>query len=334
MIPFLFCFILSCVSATSFNCSIPESYSDRRKDKTKWTIAQYNVEWLFTEPYKDCPGDGCAWNTTSQEFTHLDYVAQVIQKLDADTIHLCEVQSCTQLNQLNSLLEGFDYVPYLIQGTDSYTGQNVALLTRIDPILPLTRNENRVDYPVDDNNCQYDGDAGSTGVSKHLITTFSLNGQNISLVGAHFLSNPNDPTACVKREAQSLVLQQTINSIIPYNDVIVMGDFNDFDPLILDINANLPNSRVLNIIRGYEGHAKYELFSVGNLTFQNNRYTDWYDPNEDCIVETSEYSTIDHIFLTKHLYDHVDKILYYHDYEQGCNINNSDHYPIIVTIQV
>ena len=64
--------------ATSFNCSIPESVEDRRFDKSKWTISQFNVEWLFTEPYKDCPGSGCEWNSTVEEYDHMKSIAQVL----------------------------------------------------------------------------------------------------------------------------------------------------------------------------------------------------------------------------------------------------------------
>lgn len=320
--------------ATSFNCSIPESVEDRRFDKSKWTISQFNVEWLFTEPYKDCPGSGCEWNSTVEEYDHMKSIAQVLLDLDADTVHLCEVQSCTQLMQLIDLLPDSHYKPYLIEGSDTYTGQNVGLLTRVDPILPLQRTEDRSDYPIVDSNCEYNGTAGSTGVSKHLITTFSLNGHNYSMVGAHLLSNPNDPTACAKREAQAQVLQNTITSIQQYYDIIVLGDFNDFDDTVKDINNNIPNSRVLSMLKGEDGEKKgsYQLYSVGTLVKQSELYTNWYDPNGDCVVETSEYSTIDHILLSKTLYAQVYAVEYYHKYSEGCNITNSDHYPIKITI--
>jgi endonuclease/exonuclease/phosphatase family metal-dependent hydrolase len=324
--------------ATLFNCSIVESVEDRRPDKSKWTIAQYNVEWLFTEPYENCPGDGCAWNSTAQEYDHLQSVAKVVADLNADTIHMCEIQSCTQLTQLIELLPDKEtYKPYLIQGTDSYTGQNVGLISRIDPVLPLSRTEDRMTYPVDDaSQCMYTGSSGTTGVSKHLITTFSLqNGKrNISLVGAHLLSNPNDPLACVKREAQAQVLQNTIASIQNYYDVIVLGDFNDFDSTVPDMNNNQPNSRVLSMLKGQSGsHAnQYNLSTVGELAEQSDRYTNWYDPNLDCQVETEELSAIDHILLSPNLLDKVKSVNYYHGYEEGCNISNSDHYPIVITL--
>ena len=69
-------------------------------------------------------------------------------------------------------------MPYLKKGTDSSTGQNVGLLTRVDPLVSLYRSEARYDYPVYGSKCGYTG-TGSTGVSKHYITEFIFNGMNV-----------------------------------------------------------------------------------------------------------------------------------------------------------
>ena len=330
-----------CLATSFYNCSTPITNEDRRINKSKWTITQFNVEWLFTDPYKDCPGDGCSWNTTEQEYIHLHSVADVIQKLDADTIHMCEVQSCTQLRQLIDILPNSGYRAYLKKGTDTYTGQNVGLLTRVDPIAPLERTEDKYEYPIPGNKCNYEDASGQTGVSKHLIADFHINNKTITIIGAHLLSNPNDPTACVKREAQAQILQNIVANVTYNNgakqrdnNIILLGDFNDFDYEIEDINNNKPNSRVLDILKGNDGDylGEYSLYSVGNKTNQSNRYTNWYDPNNDCIVETSEYSAIDHILLTDELYGKIDDVYYYHGYEEGCDITNSDHYPIYISI--
>ena len=52
-----------------------------------------------------------------------------------------------QENILASNLDG-SYKPYLKKGTDSSTGQNVGMLTRVDPIVSLYRTELRYDYPI------------------------------------------------------------------------------------------------------------------------------------------------------------------------------------------
>ena len=56
----------------------------------------------------------------------------------ATQLHLAEVGDCTVLRRLLALLpEDHGYAPYLTTSADSFTGQHVALLTRVDPLEPL-----------------------------------------------------------------------------------------------------------------------------------------------------------------------------------------------------
>ena len=60
----LFVFLLfGGIIAEDYDCSIVKTSDDRRTDKNKLKIMQYNVEWLFLDYYKsaDCPGNGCTW---------------------------------------------------------------------------------------------------------------------------------------------------------------------------------------------------------------------------------------------------------------------------------
>lgn len=321
------CF-LATAAATTFDCDVPlVPGQDRRRDPSTWTVAQYNVEWLFTEPNSICPGQGdCPWNTTQDEYIHLDTIAKVIQSIDADTWHLCEVQSCDQLRLLNEALPGSDYQPYMIRGEDSYTGQNVGLLTRVDPMAPLHRTEARADYPLPGSKCGYNGTAGTEGVTKHLLAEFQVGEERVYMVGGHLLSNPTDPTACAKREAQATVLQEYVETITASqpSNLLVLGDMNDFDGKIPDINRNQPTSTVLDILKSAG------LESVAKQTRPEDRYSDWYDPNEDCVVQTEELSTIDHVLVSDALWKKVDQVEYKHVYAQGCGIYESDHYPLVV----
>ena len=313
--------------STSFNCSSipsPSAAQYKRTDLSKWTLVQYNVEWLFTEPYSSCPGI-CTWNTTAEQYTNLETIKDVLDKLNADTVHMCEVQSCTQLDEVRPT---DDYVSYMIQGNDTYTGQNVGLLTKIDPVESITRTEERVAYPLEDSKCGYTGEPGTEGVAKHMITRFVIQNVSIYLIGAHLLSNPNDPTACVKREAQAQVLQTKINDFIKEgHEVVMIGDLNDFDGVYKDVNNHVPNSRVLEMLKGNI------LYTVADKILQDARYTEWYDETPDCVVETSEFSMIDHILLTKNLWNRIDTVEFAHIYREGCDTYQSDHYPVSVTFR-
>jgi exonuclease III len=307
---------------------------DRRKNTSHYRFVQYNVEWLFTDYYSSasCPGTGCPWKNTTEAETHLDYVAKVIQDLQPDTIHLCEVEGCDELNELVVEL-GEVYNPYLIQGTDTSTGQNVGMLTKIDPQVSLYRSEERVQYPIPQSTCGYTGTPSTTGVSKHYITEFIINTINIAVIGTHLLAYPTDVLRCAEREAQAQVIQNIIFNYTKKNyEIIVSGDLNDFDGTTLDANNNKPISSVLNILKGNAGVYKntYELQTVGAKMVQSMRYSDWYDKNGNCQSTSTEFSQIDHILVTPNLYASIQSVFMYHEYEEYCGTYNSDHYPLVV----
>ena len=64
-------------------CPAVTTISDRRIDKSKLRIVQYNVEWLFIDYYSEmnCPGDGCTWKNLTDAQTHMDYVAKESKRL-------------------------------------------------------------------------------------------------------------------------------------------------------------------------------------------------------------------------------------------------------------
>ena len=130
----LFFFVNSVYSDTE--CPIVSSPgADRRADKSKLRLVQYNVEWLFIDYYSNanCPGSGCSWPNSTAAQTHMSYVSKVIKDLNPDIINFCEVEGCDELNMLKNSLNDATYTPYLIKGTDTSTGQNVGMLTRVNP---------------------------------------------------------------------------------------------------------------------------------------------------------------------------------------------------------
>ena len=308
---------------------------DRRVNKNKLRLVQYNVEWLFIDYYSpmNCPGTGCTWVNQSEAQTHMDYVAKVVDQLNPDIINFCEVEGCDELNILNDKLDG-SYVPYLKKGTDTSTGQNVGMLTRIDPFISLYRTELKYNYPLPGSKCGYSGLVGSSGVSKHYITEFKFNGYNVAFLGAHLLAIPTDPTRCVEREAQASVLQNVIFDYINKGyEVIMIGDFNDYDSEVLDLNSNKPTSRVLDILKGNKGDlgGLYELYNVAEEIQQNDRYSDWWDSDNNCKTSSQkDYSMIDHILVTNSIKKNIADVFIYHAYDEYCGKYNSDHFPVIV----
>ena len=92
-------------------------------------------------------------------------------------------------------------VGHRVQGTDTATGQDVGMLTRVDPTSDLIRTDNRVEYPLPNTQCHSEYE-GTYGVSKHYITTLNVSGVPIAVISCHLLAYPDDEDRCVKREAQ------------------------------------------------------------------------------------------------------------------------------------
>jgi len=311
---------------------------NRIANKSTLTIMQYNVEWLFIDYCKsaNCPGEGCAWSNSSESETHLQYVAKIIQEVNPDIINLCEVEGCDELNILANTLD-LNYLPYLKKGTDTSTGQNVGMITRVDPLIDLYRTEERVDYPINGSKCGYTGSNGTSGVSKHYITEYKFGEHNIAFIGAHFVAYPTEPSRCVQREAQAQVIQNIIHSYYNKNyEIIVVGDFNDFDNETLDANNNHPISQTLNILKGNYGVHKgtYQLFNAAELINKNDRFTCWWDSNNNCISTPTEFSMIDHILISPALKEKITDAYIYHNYDEFCGTYNSDHYPVIITLSL
>lgn len=302
---------------------------------------QYNVEWLFLRTYNGCPGSSCSWPTLQAAETHMSAVASIVNEYKPDIMNLCEVEGCYELTALinETVTATSTYQPYLLFGTDTSTGQNVGLITKYNPDVSLQRTSASKTYPIPGSKCNYTG-TGSTGVSKHYYTAFVAGNLYVHVVGAHLLAIPTEPSRCAAREAQASILQDLVVNLLAssppsagmQNALILMGDMNDYDGVILDSNSDKPTSHVLDILKGTMGAyaGAYELVSVAGQVAQTERYTDWWDPNGDCKATQNEMSMIDHVLITPNLVEKIQQVLYPHPYVESCSTYNSDHYPIIV----
>jgi exonuclease III len=298
-------------------------------------VTQYNVEWLFLDQYKDCPGSGCTWKNQSEAHIHMNTIANTVNILKPDILNLCEVEGLTELNTLRNLTSD-EYGVYFIQGTDSALGQNVGLLSKVKPNENVQRSNEKYAYPIKGSNCGC-ASIGSSGVSKNQYTTYTIGDMNILFVGAHLLAYPTDTNRCCSREAQMQVLQNLIYDHVKNNfEVILMGDFNDFDNKILDLNSNIPISMVLDIAKGNLGEkgGLYELRSAEELVSKDDRYSDWWDKNDNCVSTSNEFSVLDYILVTNKIYSLITNAFYYHGYTEKCGKYDSDHYPLVIDIDL
>ena len=314
-------------------CPVVSTLEDRRVIKNRLRLVQYNVEWLFIDYYSpmNCPGSGCTWVNQSEANIHMNYVTNVVKKLNPDIINFCEIEGCDELSILKQNLNDTTYNAYLKKGTDTSTGQNVGMLTRVDPLVNLYRTEDKYTYPIEGSMCGYTGVPSSSGVSKHYITEFEFQQMKVAMISAHLIAIPTDPARCAQREAQASILQNVILSYINKGyEVIMLGDFNDYDGSVLDVNNNKPISRVLDILKGNVG-GLYSLYNVAEEIQQKNRFSDWWDSDNNCnTMSQSDYSMIDHVLVTENLKHSIINAFIYHGYDEYCGKYNSDHFPVVV----
>jgi len=330
---FTLSFLLWIIKSDDYNCSTPIG-GDRRINKDRIRLMQYNVEWLFIDYYSnsDCPGDGCTWKNITHAEDHMNKVGDVIREVDPDIINICEIEGCDELNILRNITNN-DYRGYLIKGTDTSTGQNVGIMTKIDPIYNLSRTDNKFTYPIEGSNCGYDG-SGSTSVSKNYISYFNWNNIKVALIGFHLIAYPTKEDRCSKREAQAKIIEEEIiENIKKGYEIIAMGDFNDYDEEVLDINNSEPISKVLDIIKGYYNDV-YELSNLNKFVTKDSRFTNWWDKNENCESTMDEFVLLDHILVTEGLLRMVKNVEIYHNYNENCDKLDSDHYPVIVDFEL
>ena len=339
-------------------------------ESTSLRIIQYNAEWLFLNYYEpmDCPGAGCSWKNTTHAYDHLNRFASRLGPLDGDIINVCEVQGVFELDKTIQSMNVFKlnktenpknpnntktkYQSFFVPGTDTSTNQNVGLISKYKP-LTQTRTNNTAIYPVDNSTCGYTGDR-MTDVSKHYITSFSfkdnfgddIDGANknktktnktLTIIAAHLIAIPDDIERCAKREAQATILQQIVfDATSVGHEVILMGDLNDYDGSTLDINSNIPLSSTLDILKGAAGKYKdaYSLVNLANYVLPENRYSDWWDSKGDCGLSANDYSMIDHVLVTPNIEKSLIRIAVDHGYDEFCDKLDSDHYPVIVDLDI
>ncbi|GLE02249.1 hypothetical protein PINS_up011087 [Pythium insidiosum] len=315
----------------------PSKPEDRRKDKSVLKFATYNAEFLFLVGYGQlhCPGSDCKWTTVSAAQSHIKQIAKNIVSIDADIVQLNEVEDCAVLRSLVAEIAALgdnSYRPYLVRGDDASTGQNAALITRIDPSEDLYHSDAKVDLPVAKSKCPPASKFSKTkGVSKHFRTSFQVAGfsQPITLIGAHLLANPQHKGRCYEREGQATVLNALATDALEQgHHVIMSGDFNDFSLTAVDKNDNRPISNALGIMEGPG------FVNAGKFAAKAQRYSQWWDKNEDCVFEPTEVSTLDHVILSETIASSVQSVAYRNDlYEASCGGFNSDHFPITVTFR-
>jgi hypothetical protein len=338
------------VYALEKDCANPKGKNKELVSSHNLTIGTFNTMWLF-----DGVNDELSpWKNTTQAEAHTKLIAQQIYQLNVDVLNLVEVESCSILSRLMSEMERIakskkkkapKYQIYLKNGKDTVTRQNVAMLSKFVPVSPgLAFNDSRISYPIDGSKCGY-AMKNSTGVSKHYYTWLNFpigkHGLNLTvlLVGVHLKANPNDPASCAQREAQAIIIRDTIRAALlqakltpAQANIVVMGDLNDYDEKTSDVSKNIPLSKTLQVLKDRE---YLNLINVMEYVPADKRYTHWWDKNKNLEINYGELSALDHMLVSEHLMKYVTDIQIHNSdlYPHG-NLKISDHWPITLTISL
>ncbi len=281
-------------------------------------VAHLNTEFLF-DGMGDEGGADFDWKgDPTKAAGHRKKVGEVIKSLNADVIHLAEVENTEVLEALIAeSMPGKGYKVYFVQGEDSFLGQDVAVISRI-PITETGRSNDRV--KVGDTDRVY-------GVSKNLYARFNIGDQPVTLIGLHFLAQPDNIERKPQREAQAEVIRRIAERETKMGRaVIVTGDFNDFDDAILDRNGNRPISSVMQTIKAVgRTTTDDDLHNIMADVPQILRFTSLWDKNQDNIATVNELSAIDHMLVSKSLYGRLRSIGFIHSYNP---LEVTDHFPV------
>jgi exonuclease III len=311
--------------AVAFVCQ--SSAEDRRTDRSKLVVMTFNALFMFDgiEPEEGSVHD-IPWRGSQTEAEeHMQEIAGVIIASNPDIVSLAEVENLNALETLNSkFLMGRGYRSYLVDGTDSATGQDVGLLTRIDPVGGAIARDNR------------QGESGNVkkSVSKNYVARFDADGLKFGLIGLHFLAQPLSEDRKLPRQAQAdaigqIALELQEDGFAP----IVLGDYNDYDGVVLDLNSNTPISNVLaRVKRMSASDNSDDLINVASLVPQADRFTSFFDRNQDNDVDApGELTSIDHILVAPSLFSRITSVNMPHTLDPT---EVSDHFPIVVTFNM
>ncbi|OMH26587.1 endonuclease/exonuclease/phosphatase family protein [Motiliproteus sp. MSK22-1] len=195
------------------------------------TVMSINTEWFWDEekPHEGTQPFGPKGKPPSTKQVELKALAlaQIINQNKADIVGLAEVEGRAVVKRIIPYLDGEWNIAFR-QGRDSKTGQDVALITKLDLIAGTVTN-----FP--DAKGVYKGRQARP--TKVLGVGLRQNGQKYFVVMTHFISkhDKNDK----KRSAQAnAVARAVVKQARSYDHMIVMGDMND-----------TPNSVTLRQIR-------------------------------------------------------------------------------------
>lgn len=290
---------------------------------------------------------------------HLERVAAVVESLAPDILVMPEVVSRATLDALVEILreKGLaDYAGYHVDGADTFSGFDVAFLSRIEPdeidgkrihIHVPARRSSRTEAAAADagdawlrQTYELVDDRGARTeeavLQRHALAYFTLCGRKVALLGLHLKSNPSDDAANAQRTAETRIARDVIRrTIVDRGYVpIVLGDLNDYDPDVPTADTErTTKTTVLRDLKDYDPGTKGpELVNAAaSMPRVADRFTSHWDFNENGAADAEDvFTMIDHILLPRDLAPAVTRAFISH----AADLDVSDHYPVVVDLDL
>ena len=269
-----------------------------------------NTEFFFDtkEPHGQVVGKSVPVPTAEEYEAKAKAIAGLIDTHKANIVGLVEVENRAVLEKIKYYLASpDDWHIVFDEGRDTYTGQDVAILTkfRIVPGSATNFPNEREVYFVDDQ--EYD-----VNPSKILGVELKIDNQPFYVLITHLISRrgSNDP----KRLAQAnVVRRQAVKAMIADKNVIVMGDMND-----------TPATPVINRLRGFDD-IWGDFLQTANVVEAEDRYT---------YIHEGQKNLLDHILISPSLRNEFRNV----EKAKQCEIIDvsalSDHRAILARLRI
>jgi len=210
----LFCFsLISSVGASELN------------------VMTINTEWLWT-PH-DHLVDGRRYNKGDMSAKayneEIRFYSAVIKKQSVNLLAVSEIENEVVANDLAKAF-GPEWKAYFKQGRDTATGQDVAIISKLDPVIGSLTD---FGFPSGQLPGLFDKKkrlSKVVGVQFWLSSHNGIKKNKVGVITAHFLSKRKDNLKKSKnRQRQAYALVKVMDEFVKDVDhLIVLGDFNDF----------------------------------------------------------------------------------------------------------
>ncbi len=296
---------------------------------------------------------------------HVERIAAVIETLAPDILVMPEVVSAAGAEAVAAVVreKGMpDFRGWHVDGSDAYSGFDVAIFSRLDPDevdgrriaihVPARKSarEAKADAAERAGDAEdawlrqaytFTDDRGAERreeavLQRHALAYFTVCGRKIAVLGLHLKSNPDDPGSNAQRAAETRIVRDIVRRKIVAKGYlpIVLGDLNDYDPDVpMSDKRRKTRTTVLRDLKDFDpDRPGAELVNAASaIPRVADRYSSHWDFNENGSPDGDDvFSLIDHVLLPRELEAGIRRVFICH----AIDLDVSDHFPVVVDLDL